>query len=108
MFRGKTGAVATKKNYFEMCPIKGLHDRNNYIGVVLEGNVTCNSGGFSVEKLVPLTQKKIILKCVQLRAHTTETTTLAWCWKEMLHAIRVSLSKLYVTFFLWCCSQIER
>ena len=41
------------------------------------------------------------------RVHTTETTGLLTIWKKTTTAIRVSVSKLYVTFFLWCCRQTE-
>jgi len=39
--------------------------------------------------------------------HTTETTALSRSWKNTPTAIEVSVSKLYVTFFLWCCNQNE-
>jgi len=39
--------------------------------------------------------------------HTTEKPALSRSWKKTPTAIRVSVSKLYVTFSLWCCSQTE-
>jgi len=39
------------------------------------------------------------------KVHKTETTALSRSWKKTTTAIGVSVSKLYVTFFLWFCSQ---
>ena len=39
--------------------------------------------------------------------HTSETTALSISWKQKPIGIRVSVSKVYVNFFLWCCSQTE-
>jgi hypothetical protein len=39
--------------------------------------------------------------------YTTDTTAISWSWKNTLTAIRLPVSKLCVTFFLWFCSQIN-
>jgi len=40
------------------------------------------------------------------RVHTTETTALTSSWNKTT-GNRVSVSKVYITSFLWCCSQTE-
>ena len=37
----------------------------------------------------------------------SETTALSRGWKDRPKAVRVSVGKLHVTFFLWCCSETE-
>jgi len=39
--------------------------------------------------------------------HTTVTTALSGNWKKSTTGIRLCVSKLYATFFLWCCSETE-
>jgi len=45
--------------------------------------------------------------CPIKRVHTTETNAKSSSWQKAPIGIRVSVSKVYVTFFLWYCRQTE-
>ena len=42
-----------------------------------------------------------------IKVPQTKRTALSRSWKKTPTSIRVSVSKLLVTFFLWCCGQTE-
>jgi len=63
--------------------------------------------GYSHEDMFVFDTHSLFRNVPYKMAHTTETTALSRSWKKTPTAIREAVSKLYVTFFLWCCSQTE-
>jgi len=51
--------------------------------------------------------RRVYFEICPIKGPQTETTALSRSWKKTAPAVRESVSKLYVTFFLWCCSQTE-
>jgi hypothetical protein len=52
-------------------------------------------------------RQSLFLNVPYKKAQTTEKNAQSRSWKKTPTSIRVSVSKLNVTFFVWCCSQTE-
>jgi len=62
--------------------------------------------GIPVRKFWPSTCTAYSEMC-PIKGPTRLKKTLSSSWKKPATAFRVPVNKVYVTFFLWCCSQTE-